>query len=393
METFGRYELLRRLANGGMGQIDLARQKGPVGFQKLLVVKRILPHLSEEDEFLKMFLDEARIAALLNHPNIAQTYESGDVDGVYFMAMEYVQGEPISRVVRKAHETLGGMPTALIVRIVADAAGALDYVHAARSPSGRPLGLIHRDVSPQNVMVSFHGTVKLIDFGVAKASNKLSMTSVGSIKGKYAYMSPEQATGQPLDGRSDIFGLSTILYEQLTGARLFKRDTDQGTLKAVVGHRVPPPSSVVDGIPEGLDEVVLKGLAKHRDERYQTASEFQLALEEVLMHARLPGSPGHLAAFMRELYARELEEDRFATEPTVIFSVPDALRQGGTDSGTGSRSVSAPGKVSTGSRGGTSRRASGSNPGTGPGAPTAQGRKSPAAAEAPRAPKSSRRRD
>ncbi|HLT31879.1 MAG TPA: serine/threonine-protein kinase [Myxococcaceae bacterium] len=363
METFGRYELLRRLANGGMGQIDLARQKGPVGFQKLLVVKRILPHLSEDEEFLKMFLDEARIAALLNHPNIAQIYESGQADDIYYMAMEYVQGEPITQVVRKAEAQGRPMPVPLLIRIIADAAAALDYVHHAKSPSGRPLGLIHRDVSPQNVMVSFHGTVKLIDFGVAKAANKLSMTSVGAIKGKYAYMSPEQATDQELDGRSDIFGLATILYEQLTGTRLFKRETDHGTLKAVVGHRVPPPSSVVDGIPPGLDEVVLQGLAKHRDDRFERAADFQLALEEVLMHARLPGSPGHLAAFMRELYEQEIEEDRFSSEPTVIFYAPDELRQKDDPSRSGRRPA-APRNEGSGASHSPSRERSASGSGT-----------------------------
>ncbi len=321
METFGRYELLRKIASGGMGQVFLARQKGPVGFQKLLVVKRLLPHLSEDDEFIEMFLDEARIAALLNHPNIAQLYDLGDVDGVYFIAMEYVHGESVSAINTRANERGRGMPVALKCRIVADAAAGLDAAHHARSPSGRRLSLIHRDVSPQNVLVGFNGSVKLIDFGVAKAAGKISTTTVGTIKGKHAYMSPEQARGEELDCRSDVFGLGTVLHEVLTSTRLFKRDTEMGTLQAVVGAKIPKPSELVPGVPKALDAIVLKALARKREERFATAGDFQLALEDFLFKQQLPGTSAHLAAFLRELYAEELEEE-LSNEPTVIAYDP-----------------------------------------------------------------------
>jgi serine/threonine-protein kinase len=328
VETFGRYELLRKLATGGMGQVFLARQKGPVGFQKLVVVKRLLPHLSEDSDFIKMFLDEARIAGNLNHPNIAQIYDLGDVDGVLFIAMEYVQGDSISQVNARAnHLRKGGVPLGLKCRIIADAAAGLDHAHQARSPSGRKLGLIHRDVSPQNVLVGFNGNVKLIDFGVAKVSGKLSQTIVGTIKGKHAYMSPEQARGEELDARSDVFGLGVVFYELLTSQRLFKRDSDMATLKAVVGTRVPPPSEVVPGAPKSLDAVVMKALARKREERYQSAGELQLAIEDFLLAERLPGTQAHLTAFMKELYASELEEDRVASEPTVIQFDPRLMRE------------------------------------------------------------------
>lgn len=318
METFGRYELLKKLATGGMGQVFLARQKGPVGFQKLLVVKRVLPHLSEEEEFIKMFFDEARIAALLNHQNIAQLYDLGEVDGVYFIAMEYVHGESLRQLASHAQTHRGGLPLGLKLRIIADAAAGLDYAHTAKSPSGRKLGLIHRDVSPQNVLVGFNGSVKLIDFGVAKAANKVSTTIAGAIKGKYPYMSPEQARGEELDRRSDVFGLGIVLYELLTHARLFKRDTDTATLKAVVGAKVAPPSAVVDGLPRALDPIVLKALARKRDERYQSAAEFQLAIEDFLAQERLSATTAHLANYMKELYSEQLEDERFSTEPTQI---------------------------------------------------------------------------
>ncbi|WP_279637819.1 serine/threonine protein kinase [Corallococcus aberystwythensis] len=329
METFGRYELLRKLATGGMGAVYLARQKGPVGFQKLLVVKRLLPHLSEDDEFLQMFLDEARIAALLNHPNIAQIYEMGDVDGQYYIAMEYVHGEPLGSLVPRASVHPGGFPLGLRCRIIAEAAAGLDAAHNARSPSGRKLSLIHRDVSPQNVLVGFNGGVKLIDFGVAKAQGKLSQTVVGTIKGKHAYMSPEQARGEPLDARSDVFGLGTVFYELLTNGRLFKRETEMATLKAVVGHKIVPPSEAVPGIPKSLDPIVFKALARKRDDRFTTAGELQLALEEFLQQEKLHGTSAHLAAFMRDVYADELEEERFAAEPTMIYFDPRLMARPG----------------------------------------------------------------
>jgi eukaryotic-like serine/threonine-protein kinase len=329
VETFGRYELLRKLATGGMGAVYLARQKGPVGFQKLLVVKRLLPHLSEDDEFLQMFFDEARIAALLNHPNIAQIYEMGDVDGQYYIAMEYVHGEPLGSLLPRASAHPGGFPLGLKCRIVTEAAAGLDAAHNARSPSGRKLSLIHRDVSPQNVLVGFNGGVKLIDFGVAKAQGKLSQTVVGTIKGKHAYMSPEQARGEPLDARSDVFGLGTVFYELLTGGRLFKRETEMATLKAVVGHKIVPPSEAVPGIPKSLDPIVFKALARKRDDRFNTAGELQLALEEFLQQEKLTGTSAHLAAFMREVYSDELEEERFAAEPTMIYFDPRLMARPG----------------------------------------------------------------
>nr|WP_255663032.1 serine/threonine-protein kinase [Myxococcus sp. RHSTA-1-4] len=305
-----------------MGAVYLARQKGPVGFQKLLVLKRLLPHLSEDDEFIQMFLDEGRIAAHLNHPNIAQIYDLGDVDGQYYIAMEYVHGEAVGPLGVRAQQRKVSIPLGLKCRIIADAAAGLDAAHNARSPSGRKLALIHRDVSPQNVLVGFNGGVKLIDFGVAKASGKLSQTMVGTIKGKHAYMSPEQARGEPLDCRSDVFGLGTVFYELLTLTRLFKRDTEFATLKAVVGAKIPPPSEVVPDIPKALDAIVFKALARKREERFSTAGEFQLALEEFLMQHKLHSTTAHLAAFMREMYAEELEEERFAAEPTVIHYDP-----------------------------------------------------------------------
>jgi len=303
VELFGRYQLLKSLAVGGMGEVYLARQRGPSGFEKLLVVKRILPHLSDEQDFIDMFFDEARIAAHLNHPNIAQIYDLGDVSGVYYIAMEYVQGESLKQIWARSRRA--GMPLGLKCRIIADVAAGLDFAHRAMSPSGRPLNLIHRDVSPQNVLVGFNGSVKLIDFGVAKAANKISNTLTGHIKGKYAYMSPEQARGEELDHRSDIFGLGTIFYELLSGQRLWKRENDTATLRAVMKAEVPKPSSLGKGLPEELDPIVLKALARKREDRYQSAGDLQLDLEDFIVQERLPASQAHVAAFMRSVFPQE----------------------------------------------------------------------------------------
>ncbi len=321
-EAFGRYQLLRRLAVGGMGEVFLARQVGAGGFEKLLVVKRVLPHLAEEEDFIEMLFDEARIAAALNHPNISQIFDLGEVDGVFYIAMEYIHGESLRVVNAKADDELGGLPLALKCRIIADAAAGLDFAHRAKTATGKPLGLIHRDISPQNILIGFNGSVKMIDFGVAKAVGKISNTLTGTIKGKYAYMSPEQARGEELDHRSDIFGLGTVFYEVLTSSRLFKRENDTATLKAVVGAKIVPPSQAVKGLPKGLDPIVLKALARPRSERYQTMGEFQLELEDFLVQQRLPGTVAHLSAFMRELFRDELAEDRFHSEPTQVAVSP-----------------------------------------------------------------------
>ncbi len=324
MEHFGRYQLVRKLATGGMGQVYLARQKGPVGFEKVLVVKRLLPHLCEEQDFIHMFFDEARIAAHLNHPNIAQIFDLGDVEGQYFIAMEHVHGESLRAVNELSLKTKLGFPLGLKLRVIADAAAGLDFAHRARSPKGKELHLIHRDVSPQNILLGFNGSVKVIDFGVAKATGKISSTGTGIIKGKYAYMSPEQARGREIDGRSDIFGLGVILYELLTEKRLFKRDSDNATLKAVVTEKVPAPSKVVKGLPKALDAVLAKALEKNAEDRYQTAADLQLALEEVMTAQRLPGTSAHLASWLRQLYPVESAEDVLAGEGTrsEIFLPP-----------------------------------------------------------------------
>ena len=303
----GKYQLVKKLAVGGMGEVFLARQKGPVGFEKLVVVKTLLQHLREDQEFVNMFFDEARIAAVLNHPNIAQIYDLGEEKGEYFIAMEYVHGLSLRDVVVFGLEKGNPMPLALKCRVIADAAAALDFAHQAKTPSGQPLDLIHRDVSPQNILIGFNGTVKLIDFGVAKAANKLVRTATGIIKGKYAYMSPEQAYGKQLDGRSDVFGLGTVFWEILCTDRLFKRDNETDTLQAVVGAEIHPPSMLDRAVPKSLDPIVMKALSRELPERYASAAAFQKAIEGWLSKQRLPATNAHLAAFMRQLFPDDVD--------------------------------------------------------------------------------------
>jgi serine/threonine-protein kinase len=301
LEQYGNYELVRRLATGGMAEIFLARQQGLEGFEKELVIKRILPHLAAETGFVRMFLDEARIAARLNHPNIAQIYNLGSQGGTYFIAMEYVEGRDVRGVWKLCDQRDEPMPAHIACYIIAQAASALHHAHHATNRKGRPLGIVHRDVSPQNILVSDAGAVKVVDFGIAKAADSSTHTRAGVLKGKFAYMSPEQAAGQKIDRRTDIFALGVVLHELLTGKRLFKRDTDVSTLSAVGECRPERPSNVYDELPEDLDDVVLKALRRNPKDRYQEAEEFQLVLEEWIVAHGMPSGAPPLAEFVAQL--------------------------------------------------------------------------------------------
>lgn len=300
--SLGRNQLLKRLAVGGMGEVWLARPLSGEGPDTLVVVKVLRSHLKVDQDFVNMFFDEARIASALVHPGIVRIHELGEDDGEYFIVMEYVRGASLKEVVDAAAKQGRPLPLALACRVIADAAGALGFAHQATTPTGERLDLIHRDVSPHNILVAFDGVVKLIDFGVAKAANKLVRTATGVIKGKYAYMSPEQAYGQPLDGRSDVFGLGIVLWELLTGERLFKRASETETLKAVVEGVLRPPSQLDRSIPKALDALVMKALEREVEDRFQSAEELQRALERFLVRARLPATPSHLDAYLRTLF-------------------------------------------------------------------------------------------
>ncbi len=309
--SLGKFTLLKKLATGGMGEVWLARAQPGGGFPERVVVKRLLEHLQEEQEFINMFFDEARIASALVHPNIARIYDLGEADGEYFIAMEWVHGVPLGEVLVRAVEKAEGIPPALTCRIVADAAHALDHAHTAKGPTGAPLGLIHRDVSPQNILVGFDGVSRLIDFGIAKAANKLVRTATGIIRGKYAYMSPEQAYDEVLDGRSDVFSLGIVLWENLCAQRLFKRETEADTLQAVVEGKIASPSRLARRLPKRLDELVMKALERDVDARLASAAAFAVGLEGIIRRQRLPATHTHVATWLKELFP----EQAYAPDP------------------------------------------------------------------------------
>ncbi|WP_223634878.1 serine/threonine-protein kinase [Corallococcus sp. EGB] len=308
-QAFGKYQLLKKLATGGMAEVWLARQSGIEGFQKELVVKRILPHLAEDREFVEMFKNEALIAARFNHPNIAQVYEFGEANGTYYIAMEFIHGEDLGRVMRKASGMNQWIARPLAIRIVASACEGLYYAHSRTDDRGQPLNVVHRDISPQNILISFDGSVKLVDFGIAKAADQASMTKSGAIKGKFAYMAPEQAAGKHLDRRADIFAIGLVLYEMLTGHRPLKKESELATLQAAMECAIPSPSEVAD-VPRDMDHVVMRALAKNADDRYDNAREFQTALEELLVNERWLVTSGQISELMKTLFAERLDEER-----------------------------------------------------------------------------------
>ena len=309
IENYGKYQLLKRLAMGGMAQIYLARRKGAGAGEPLLVVKRILPHLAENREFVQMFLDEARIAARLDHPNIVQIYDLGAQDDSFFIAMEYIHGEDLRRVWKRAERGGDLIPVPLVCRIMSEACSGLDHAHKKVDAGGRPLNIVHRDISPQNILLTFEGRAKVVDFGIAKAADQATVTRSGVLKGKYSYMSPEQAAGQKVDRRSDIFALGVVLYELLTGTRLFKRPNDMLTLQAVTECIIQTPSLVNPRVPKDLDALVMKALARESGDRYAEALLLQRALEDWLETQPRPASTTDVAAFMKSLYAERLAEE------------------------------------------------------------------------------------
>jgi serine/threonine-protein kinase len=307
---FGQYLLLKKLATGGMAELFLGKQVGLEGFEKPVVIKRILPHLSENDDFITMFLDEARVAARLNHPRVVQIFDLGKEETSYYIAMEYVRGQDLRKILKRAQTLREAVPVGITLQILAGVLEGLDHAHRKTDEAGRPIHLVHRDVSPQNILVSYEGDVKLVDFGIAKASTQIYQTRVGILKGKYAYMSPEQARGLPLDRRSDIFAVGILLFEVTTGRRLFRQTSEVETLKKVIECSVTPPSSFDPQYPRELEEILLKALQRNPADRFQNARDMQLALEAFLQHRGTIVSAARLGEYMQRLFAKEMEINR-----------------------------------------------------------------------------------
>ncbi len=306
-ERLGRYEILGSLAQGGMAELFIARLAGARGFARRVVIKRVLPTLVKNSEFVDLFLQEARIAATLHHQNIVQVHDIGHDEGGYFFAMEYLHGDHVGHLVRAVKDRGSDLPLEIAVEIARGACAGLHYAHERQGPGGAPLGLVHRDVSPQNLFVTFDGGVKLLDFGIAKAVHQLSdhYTRSGTLRGKLPYMSPEQCRGEPVDRRSDLFSLCVVLWEMTVGKRLFGAadQSDFDILKSIVESDAPAPSSQRKDYPPDLERIVMKGLRRARSERYQTADELHGDLDGFLRAQRTWVSTRDLAAFMRDLFA------------------------------------------------------------------------------------------
>ena len=324
---FGRYYLTQKIAMGGMAEIFRAKSIGAEGFEKTVVIKRILPHFSEDESFVTMFQDEARVAAHLNHPNVVQIFDFDEVDGLYYIAMEYVEGQDLKRALDIGAKLGNPMNIAQSVYCMIEAGQGLDYAHK-REVDGKPLNIIHRDISPHNIMVSYNGEVKIMDFGIAKAASRSTKTRVGTVKGKCAYMSPEQARGKPLDGRSDLFALGVCLWEMLSGKRLFVGESDFETLNNVLRADVPSLTEMNPEVPVELDAIVQKALARDVDERHADVMEFFTELRRWFYQA-VP-DPG--AVNIRD-YMHDLFEEQINKLKADVAAEAEALNSMRTDSG------------------------------------------------------------
>jgi len=317
--TYGGYTLLAELGEGGMAQVFLARKSGPGGFAKLQVIKRILPALGKEPEFVQMFLDEARLAARFEHPNVVQVYDLGDAEGSLYLAMEYLAGQSVAGLAREAVRQGISVPPPFSARIIADACDGLHYVHDFKELDGTPLNIVHRDVSPQNLFVTYEGRVKLLDFGVAKAATTLTKTRTGSVKGKVSYMAPEQCRGESVDRRADVFALGVVLTELIGGKRIFKSDNEFALIRQLSLGEYPKPSEMgFSAAPAELLAICDRAMAFKKEDRYQTCAEMKQDLDKWL-RAGPPSGPNQVAALMGQLFKEDI-----ALRQQVLLARDDA---------------------------------------------------------------------
>ena len=300
--VLGKYQLLRKLAAGGMAEVFLARAAGPMGFEKQVVVKRILPHLADEENFISMFLGEARLAAQLNHPNVVQVFDFGQSEGTFYLVMEFIDGVNLRALFRKAFESGQPLAFGVAAKIISLACEGLGFAHDFIDPStGQPMNLVHRDVSPDNILIARNGSVKVVDFGIAKAANQTHLTKTGTVKGKFAYMPPEQLTAQPLDKRADVFALGVVLHELITGKKPFDTSNEAAIVRGIMYEEPIRASTVRPDMPEGLQAVIDKALAKDREKRYQDCRELQADLEKFIVSSGTPVSQYQLAQVVQKL--------------------------------------------------------------------------------------------
>ena len=317
-QTLGRYEFLVPIAEGGMASVWAARLKGSRGFSKTVAVKTMLPSVSDDPQFEQMFLDEAQIASRIRHPNVVEILDLGEQDEVLYLVMEWVDGEPLSSL-RRAAAKSGGIPRSIALRVVADASSGLHAAHEMKDDAGQPVGLVHRDISPQNILITFGGDVKIVDFGVAKAAGRSTgQTIAGQVKGKPPYMSPEQALGEAVDRRTDIFALGIILYQLTTGKHPFRGESDLVTLQNIVSDKpIVSPRALDRQYPRELEQVVMKALDRKRERRYQTCAEFEAAIEDVFAKAVPRARNDEVGKFMQDMLGSRGEARRKALADSV----------------------------------------------------------------------------
>ena len=308
----GRYTLLTRLARGGMANVWLARADGAGGFQKIVVIKTILPHLADDPEFVSMFIDEALVASKLEHPNIVQIFDLGEVGGSYFIAMEYIAGHTLRQVQRELRKTHRVLPPWLVLHVASATCEGLTYAHTLKDDMGHPVALVHRDISPENIMVSVAGETKILDFGIAKASNVASKTQVGVLKGKYAYMAPEQIegslAGSPPDARADVYSLGVLMYELITGRRPYRADNELALMRLILGGQAAPPHDFCNWVSSSLSALVMKAMAANPEQRFLSTRELRLAIDDYFR--AVPSAPNNrnVADYLRSLFGEPSEE-------------------------------------------------------------------------------------
>jgi serine/threonine-protein kinase len=305
-----RFELIAELASGGMGTVYLARLGGAGGFQRLYAIKRLHEHLARHTEFIEMFLDEARLAARIHHPNVVPILEIGTTDSGYYLVMEYVEGDTAGHLSHVASQENKIIPPRVAIRVALDVLAGLHAAHEGTDDEGRNLEIVHRDVSPHNILVSVDGVSRITDFGIARASSRLAVTRAGQLKGKIAYMAPEQARSEKLDRRADVFALGICLWELLARQRLFKADGEGDTLNRLLYEPIPSVRSVEPSIPREIDEVVAKALTRDLDKRYATAADFSDALEDAARSLDLLGTHREVAACITDVLGSDLSERR-----------------------------------------------------------------------------------
>ena len=339
LEEYGNYFLLEKIAVGGMAELFKAKQRGVQGFQKIVAIKRILPHLSDNEEFVTMFIDEAKLAAQLTHPNIVQIFDLGKASGSYYIAMEYVDGKDLRSLLRKVREYHLPFPEPVAAFVVMKVAVALDHAHRKKALNDRELKLVHRDISPQNILISSDGAVKLVDFGIAKAATKNTQTLAGALKGKLLYMSPEQALGQPLDNRSDLYSLGLVLFELLTGERCFHADSELGVLEKVRMGRISDVKTINPSVSLEMAAIVNKCLQKNVEMRYPSARFLERDLKDLLVRQSSEPTDHDVAEYVNALLkgTKEQVEEVMAARFAVRAMAPVVQKGTGMQAGGRSR--------------------------------------------------------